>query len=395
MESWFFHADVDAFYASAEQLDDPSLRGKPVLVGGSDLKRSVVSACSYEARTYGIHSAMPMFQAIRLCPEAIVRPVRMSRYAQLSEHIMGIFRDFSPTVEQISIDEAFLEMSGTERLFGPIEKSAQRLQRRVLEEVGLTISIGIASNRLVAKMASEQRKPFGIFTVRQNREEQFVSSLELKDLFGIGKRGREELAKRGITTVQALQRQSIEMLCKGFGEATGLYYYHVSRGIDPGIYSGQVKSRSVSNEVTLNENTTDEHLIRSTLFDLSLQLTFRLLEASQKARTVAIKLKYDDFTSCSCQCSLKEPVANSSELYSIACDLFESKYQKGRAVRLVGLSLSSITAESEELQRGLFEKEQQKEYRVERTVLNLREKGNRIMKASQLLRSNHHTKKGE
>lgn len=395
MESWFFHADVDAFYASAEQLDDPSLRGKPVLVGGSDPRRSVVSACSYEARKFGIHSAMPMFQALRLCPEAIVRPVRMSRYAHLSEHIMSIFRDFSPTVEQISIDEAFLDMSGTERLFGPVGSSAAELQKRVVQEVGLTVSIGVASNRLVAKMASERRKPCCIFLVEQQKELEFVSSLELKDLFGIGRRGREELAKKGITTVQALQRQPLEVLMGRFGEATGLYYYHVCRGIDPGIHSSEVKSRSVSNEVTLPENTSDREIILSTLFDLSLGLTFRLLEASQKARTVAIKLKYDDFTSCSCQCSLREPLSNSTELYDIACRLFEQKYQEGRALRLVGISLSSITSESQELQRGLFEKEEQKEYRVERTVLNLREKGNRIIKASQLLRSDTHRKKGE
>ena len=252
-----FHVDMDAFYASVEQNDHPEYRGKPVIIGARPGTRGVVSACSYEARKFGVHSAMPISRAYRLCPKGIYLPVRMKRYQEVSARIMELFGDFTPVVRQISVDEAFLDMTGTRRLFGDPEEAARAIKERVRTETGCTISIGIASNHYVAKMASEYGKPDGLYRVEEGREEEFLDKLRLGDLWGVGGKTLERLEELNITTVSRLREFSEGILSSMLGKAAGAYLYSAARGRNPGVFSEEPKSRSISNEITFPEDTRD------------------------------------------------------------------------------------------------------------------------------------------
>ena len=233
MQTVWFHVDMDAFYAAVEQLDNPEFRGKPVIVGGTG-NRGVVSACSYEARKFGVHSAMPMYQALRLCPQAIRTGVHMERYSAISRNVIQILQTFSPVVQQISIDEAFLEMTGTERLFGTPRQAAILLKNRVKNETGLVISVGIGQSKFIAKMASDYDKPDGLCRVSPGKEIAFIDAVGLKKLWGIGDSTLKNLGRHGIATTAQLRDYGMEHLQRLFGNATGTYLYNVSHGIDPG-----------------------------------------------------------------------------------------------------------------------------------------------------------------
>ncbi len=381
-EKVIFHVDMDAFYASVEQYDHPEYRGRPLIVGGASGKRGVVSACSYEARKYGIHSAMPVSWAKRLCPQAIFVPVNMRRYQEVSRAIMKIFDDFTPEKIQISVDEAFLDMSGTERLFGPPGKAALLLKERVKTATGLTLSVGIAHNHLLAKLASDFDKPDGLVFVKKGEELAFLDKIDLKDIWGLGKKTLETLHSFNITTVQQLRETDISILQKIVGKAAGDFLYKASRGIDPGIYTERVKNRSISSEVTFEEDTRNIEGLHKTLLHLADQIMFRLLEQGYVGKTVFIKLRYSDFSTFTARQTLKHPLRSEEEIHKIALDLLKKKWDNHSLIRLVGLGVSSLEKKGSHQQIELFCDAADQHSKVENAVQIIRSKGRNINKAS-------------
>ncbi|MFW6215174.1 MAG: DNA polymerase IV [Alkalispirochaetaceae bacterium] len=370
--SWFFHVDMDAFYASVEQLDDPELKGKPVIVGGRPGGRGVVAACSYEARPFGVHSAMPTSEAYRRCPEAVFLPVRMARYREVSRSIMRLFSDFTPEVRQISVDEAFLDMTGTERLFGPIEGSAAELKRRVKEQSGLTISVGVAGSRYLAKIASDFDKPDGLYVVRPGEEIEFIDKLPLAKLWGVGKVLRRRLESLGYTTPRSIRQAPVERLRGLFGPAAGEYLYKVSRGIDPGIYTGETGSHSVSAERTFEEDLTEQPLLEERLQSLSQEVMERCLDEGVSGTTVLLKIRDSSFNTRTGSRSFSVPILSSRELFAEVRKLFLKRWKPGTPVRLLGVGLANVTP-YQDAQGELFADEVGlKERRVEETVHTLK-----------------------
>ncbi|HRY80223.1 MAG TPA: DNA polymerase IV, partial [Spirochaetia bacterium] len=252
-----FHVDMDAFYASVEQLDRPELAGMPVIVGAAPGHRGVVSTCSYEARAFGVHSAMPISEAVRLCPGGIFLPVRMERYLELSRTVMDILGEFSPDLRQISVDEAFLDMTGTEGLWGAPREAATRLKEEVRNRTGLTVSVGAASNRYIAKIASGFRKPDGLTIVPPGGEEEFMSGLPIGKLWGAGEKTQERFRELGIRSVPQLRAIGKAGLSALFGNAGGAFLYAAACGQDPGIFRTEPGSRSMSTERTFGRDIAD------------------------------------------------------------------------------------------------------------------------------------------
>lgn len=372
--SWFFHVDMDAFYASVEQLDHPELQGKPVIVGGKPGGRGVVSACSYEARRFGVHSAMPTSEAYRRCPEAVFLPVRMARYQEVSRSIMKLFGEFSPEVRQISVDEAFLNMSGTERLFGPIDQSACALKERVRDESGLTISVGVAPSRYLAKIASDYDKPDGLYIVHPGEEIAFIDKLPLAKLWGVGKTLRRRLESLGYTSAAAIREAPVERLRGLFGSASGEYLYRVSRGIDPGIYSGEASSHSLSAERTFEENISDPKALEERLLALSEEVMERCMEEGVSGTVVLLKVRDREFNTRSASRSFSVPIVTSRELYREAQKLLYRRWEPGTPVRLLGVGLGNVRPYSREQGELFGDEVGLKERRLEETLHSLRQR---------------------
>lgn len=382
IETVIFHVDIDAFFAAVEILDNPDLAEKPLIVGGLS-KRGVVSTASYEARKYGIHSAMPMIQALRLCPHATVVPARHARYNEVSARVMGILREFSSDVHQISIDEAFLDMSGTERLWGRPREAALKLKERVHEETGMTISVGIGPNRLIAKMASDYNKPDGLCKVSESKKELFIDAVGLKKLWGVGKATQEELKRHRITTTDELRAIPIERLKKLFGNSMGSFLHHVVRGIDPGIF-GEAKSRSISTEHTFLEDVGDREVLEETLLSMSHEVMFRSLDERKIARTIGIKIRLSDFSTSTVQTTPAEAILSAEQVYALAKELLARKWRSGMKVRLIGVGLYQLYDGASPIQGELFESEHEKKRKLEEVVLALQKEGHRLIKAANL-----------
>ena len=383
MESVWFHVDMDAFYASVEQLDNPSFRGKPVVVGGLG-NRGVVSACSYEARTYGVHSALPMYRARQLCPHAIFVTPRIERYSEASHQVVSLLKEFSPTVQQISIDEAFLDMTGTERLYGKPRQAATLLKNRVKNELGLTTSVGIGTSRFIAKMASGYDKPDGLCRISKGNEERFIDTIGLKKLFGIGEATLAILNRHSITTPAQVREFSLEHLQALLGESGGLYLYHACRGIDPGIYTGVTKSRSISTENTFANDIDNEKELLQQLLMMSHEVMFRALQENLSSSTVAIKVRFSDFTTVSAQKGLDHNLYSGEQIYEVAQELLKSRWRDSQKVRLLGVGLYGVSDQGPPVQQELFEDPYKRKGELEKAVLSLRSKGRNIQKASLL-----------
>ncbi len=381
-----FHVDMDAFYASVEQQDNPQYKGKPVIIGASPGQRGVVSACSYEARKYGVHSAMPISQAYRRCPGGVYLPVRMKRYQEVSKQIMALFDRFTPRVQQISVDEAFLDMTGTERLFGPPRKTAEELKEEVRGKTGLTISVGVATNKFLAKIASDLEKPDGLCVVTPGKEEQFIMDLPLKNIWGIGKKTLERLEELNITTTATLKSFSKALLVSMLGKGAGEYLFQAVRGKDPGIFREDPQSRSVSNEITFREDTNERDLVLRVLLELSHQVMFRLMAEQLKARTVYIKVRFEDFSTTTAQSTLEHYLSSGEELYEVALTLLDKRWNHSTPLRLIGVGASSIEEGDVPTQKELFENQYSRQRMVESAVFDLGKKLSDIpvMKASLL-----------
>ena len=382
MGSVFFHIDLDAFFASVEILDNPEYRGKPLIIGTPG-PRHVASTCSYEARKYGVHSAMPMTEALRLCPNAICIPGRMHRYSEMSRRVMGIISSFAPGFLQVSVDEAFLDLTGMERIYPLPGKAARKLKDEIRKETGLTASIGVASSRFVAKLASDYRKPDGLTIVPRGKEEEFVSAVGLRKLWGIGDSMYQSLIRKGITSVEILRKYDENDLKHFFGESNGHYLYLVARGIDPGIYQGEAKSRSISAERTFYPDVFGYDALDSYLLEMSQEVMFRALDEKKVPRSVSIKLRYGDFTTLSIQTTPVKPIYSSIDVYNISRELLRSKYN-GSGVRLIGVALQSIYDGSDVEQQDFFSEKEEKERTLEKTIIELKKKGSKLVKARNL-----------
>jgi DNA polymerase-4 len=366
----FIHADLDAFYASVEQLDHPEYAGKPVIVGGlPGDRRSVVSTASYEARKFGVHSAMPVAQAVKLCPQGIYLRGSMGRYQEFSRRIMGIFEDFSPEVQQLSIDEAFLNITGTERLFGPPETLAARIKAAVREKTGLTVSVGIASNKYIAKIASGMSKPDGLFRIPPGKEESFMRSLPAGKIWGAGEKTQEIFREHGIRTCEDIYRLSRDSLRAIFGRAFGDFLYRAVRGEGVETFESVRGSHSMSAERTFPYDLYDNFAIESALLDISETLIWRLLGEGRHARTVQVKIRYKDFSTALAQESSPTPVGSLNDLYARILALFRKKYQSGRGLRLIGAGLMNL--EDGPWQRELFDAGSEKERNLEKAILDI------------------------
>lgn len=354
-------------------MDNPGYKGQPVIVGAAPGHRGVVSACSYEARKFGVHSAMPISEAFRRCPQGIYLPVRMSRYAEISGVVMGILGRFSPDVRPISIDEASLDMTGTGLLFGPPWQTAENLKSEVLERAGVPLSVGIAPNRFLAKMASDFKKPNGLYEVLPGQEESFVEAVGLPKLWGLGKKTMERLHAICLDTLPRLRQMSEDALKSLMGEAAGKFLYNAIRGRDIGMYSDTAKSHSISHETTFPEDTADWEIISLSLLDLSHQVMYRLFAEDGKSRTVSIKYRYSDFSTFSCQNTLSHFVLSAEELYKTGLDLIKAKWNPRIPLRLIGIGFDKVQS-GEGSQKELFPTAYERKGLVEKAVFNMQKK---------------------
>ena len=374
-DNYFLHVDIDAFFAAVEQLDNPELRGKPVIVGGlPGERRSVVSTASYEARAYGVHSAMSVAEAYRLCPNGIFMHGRMKRYHELSAHIMDIFRTYSPDMEQMSVDEAFIDLTGTERLFGKPSETAMKLKRDVQEKIGLTVSCGLASTKYIAKLASEINKPDGFFEVAHGDEERFMLSLPLKKIWGIGPKTLSRINAAGMYTVKDIHEKSKNLLTTLFGESTGSFLYNVSHGNEVDAFTKEAASHSISAETTFACDITDAYTAETALMELCHTVMFRLLKEGFTSKTAFVKLRYDDFTTVSIRETRASEITSTDELYERVCTLFEKKYEAGRGIRLLGVGAEKIATLDAPRQQELFDFGEKKKQAVEKAILHLSQK---------------------
>jgi len=371
----FIHADLDAFYASVEQFDNPEYRGKPVIVGGlPEDRRSVVSAASYEARKFGVHSAMPTVQAYKLCPEGIFVRGRMERYHEKSAEIMAIFWGFSPDVEQLSIDEAFLDITGTEKLLGPPPDTARRLKEMVREKTGLTVSIGIAANKYIAKIASGMSKPDGLFIIAPGEEEKFMRSLQVGKIWGAGEKTQEIFKKHGLKTCEDVYHLSGKTLESMFGNALGTFLYRAVRGEPAETFDRERGSHSMSAERTFAYDLYDEFVIESALLDICETLIFRLLSSEAESATISLKIRYSDFSTETFRETFQEPVLTLNDFYKHVLNLFHRKYQINRGIRLIGAGLINLCKGNALYQGDLFNQEKDKERRLEESILKINAK---------------------
>jgi DNA polymerase-4 len=350
-EAVILHVDLDAFFAAVEQRDRPELRGKPVIVGGGGPgDRGVVSAASYEARVYGVRSAMPLRTAAALCPEGIFLPVNGRRYQEVSREVMAILGRFTPRLEPISIDEAFLDVAGSEALFGSGEAIARSIKQAIRDEVQLTASVGVASSKLVAKIASELRKPDGLVVVAPGDEAAFLAPLPIWRLWGVGPQTRKVLADHGVATIGDLAALPEDVLFRRFGRQ-GPVLAARARGVDPSPVADAMDAKSVSHEHTFEADTRDRELIERTLLALSEGVAGRLRKGGIKAATIGVKVRDSDFATVSRQRTLAAPTDQTDEIYRTALALARPEV-RGIAVRLLGVAASGLT---EREQLALFE----------------------------------------
>jgi nucleotidyltransferase/DNA polymerase involved in DNA repair len=349
------HVDMDAFYASVEQLDNPELRGKPVVVGADPDEgrgRGVVSTASYEARKYGIHSAQPISKAYRLCPDGFFLPVRGERYLEVSRDIMSIFFEYTPLVEPISLDEAFLDLKGTKRLKGDPEEIGREIKRKILEQKGLTASVGVAPNKLLAKMASDWDKPDGFVIIHYDQIKKFLDPLSVSKLWGIGRKTEMKLKRLGVHTVGQLSRLSRDLLTDQFGKS-GANLWDYSHGIDnsPVLASRDVKS--VSNETTFKTDCDDRSIHRDILLQLSEKVAYRLRKKDLKGTTVILKVRLADFTTFVRNERLISPTNRSEDYFPNIIRLYENLDFRNQPLRLLGVGMSQLVEKSG-IQTDLF-----------------------------------------
>ena len=356
------HVDMDAFFASVEQLDEPQLRGKPVLVGGKPKERGVVAAASYEARQFGCRSAMPMAVALRRCPEAIVVPPRGKRYAEVSAQIFEILEQFTPLIEPLSIDEAFLDVTGSTGLFGTPQQIAQQIRQRVRTEAQLTASVGVASNKFIAKLASDLDKPDGLVVVPDDGVQAFLDPLPISRLWGVGKATLPRFEKLGIRTFGDARQLSEAEFRRSFDEAGGQFFRFV-RGIDTRQVVPDREAKSISHEVTFPVDLDDCEHLKGVLFGQTVQVARRLRRHDLLARTVTLKIRTGDFKTVTRSRTFDVATDETDAIWEIVASLFDAwSRQRSTAVRLIGVGVSQFSTGSGQ-QLSLFGQEESARHR--------------------------------
>ncbi len=335
---------MDAFYAAVEVLDNPELFMKPVIVGGGR-ERGVVSAASYEARRFGIHSAMPIAEAIRRCPDGVFIPPRIQRYREVSAQIFSIFQRYTPLVEPLSLDEAFLDVSGSTMLFGTAEEIAVRIKKEVSREIGLTASAGVASSKLVAKIASDLEKPDGLTIVAPGGEEDFLGPLPVSKLWGVGPAARHRLNLMGITTIGGLRALSRDFLESTFGKQ-GTYYYSACRGRDFRPVEPERETQSMGHEETFSRDLTDPTQLHRELLSLAVRVAERLRRDRVCGKVLTLKVKYGDFKQITRSTTLSQATDDSAEILRQALILLRKTEAGKKPVRLLGISCAGFEAEN-------------------------------------------------
>ena len=339
-ELTILHLDLDAFYASVEQLADPSLRGRPVIVGGLG-RRGVVAAASYEARRYGVHSAMPMGRARRACPDGIFLAPRFDAYGEASESVMAILRAATPMVEPLALDEAFLDVSGARRLHGSAPEIAMMLRRRIKDETGLVASVGVASTKFVAKLASDLAKPDGMLVVEAGTEIDFIHPLEVRRLWGVGPKTGERLAQLGVRTIGDLAALPEETLVHALGESHGHHLYSLAWNRDDRPVEPSREVKSVGHEETFPTDITDRETLEREVLRMSERVAERLRDGRRAGRTVQLKLRYKNFRTITRSRTLPEPTNLAADIAGVARALLDA-VEIGDGIRLLGVAMQQL-----------------------------------------------------
>jgi DNA polymerase IV len=360
------HVDMDAFYASVEQRDHPEYRGKPLIVG-SDPKegkgRGIVATCSYEARKFGIHSAQPISRAWKLCPQGIyVRP-EMDKYARVSDRVMEILSGFTDLLEQVSIDEAFLDVTGSGKLMGTGVEIAGKIKERIRNELGLTASVGVASNKFVAKVASDLEKPNGLVVVAPGKEGEFLSPLPISRIWGVGPKTEASLKRVGLERIGQVAAMPHSDLAALFGKS-GAHFWQLAHGIDDRAVVSEEGCKSIGHEITFDSDTGDWALLERTLLELTEKVSQRLRTNSVRARTIAIKFRESDFSTCTRRITLNDPVDTSEKIFPVASKLLRNLFRKGSLVRLIGVYGGNLELHAGEKQKSLFDQEPAKDRKL-------------------------------
>ncbi len=348
------HVDMDAFYASVEERENPALVGRPLIVGGTPQGRGVVAAANYVVRQFGVHSAMPTATALRLCPDAIVLPCRMEFYAEVSRTIRDIFFDYTPLVEPLSLDEAFLDVTGCRGLFGTAEKIARTLKDRIRHETGLVASVGVAPNKFLAKIASDLDKPDGLVIVDPERITEFLDPLPIGRLWGVGRVTGGVFEQLGVATIGDLRRLPPERLEQQFGRQRE-HFLRLANGIDERSVVPDREARSISHETTFPTDITDRDVLRAWLLELTEHVARRVRRQRHRGRTVTLKLRYADFRTITRAKSLPQPSDVTGEMWQVAAELLDEALKSRKApVRLIGVGMSGFAGD-QVTQRTLFE----------------------------------------
>ena len=346
------HIDMDAFFASVEQLDNPELKGKAVIVGGVGLdNRGVVSTASYEARKYGVHSAMPIAKAKKLCPNAVYLPGRRARYNELSDQIFNILLEFTPQVEKLSIDEAFLNVKGCHRLYGRSKEIGKQIKKRIKEKTGLVCSIGVARNKFLAKIGSDLDKPDGLVVIKNNEIAEVLDPLSVKKIPGVGKRTAQKLNEIGIFKIGQLKKMEYNELEHLFGKH-GRLLYNLIRGIDDREVSVNSETKSISNETTFQNDIKDLDLLLKHLLELSQKVTRRIRKKKLIGNTIFIKVKDNKFNVKTKRITIKKYIDSTDDLYKYGKKLLE-KVERKNPIRLIGIGIASLKEKNKE-QLSLF-----------------------------------------
>ena len=347
------HIDMDAFYASVEQLDKPELRGLPVIVGMGEL--GVVAAASYEARKYGVRSATPVFMAKEMCPMGVFLPVRMERYEEVSAAIHEIFYRYTPLIEPVALDEAYIDASGSERLFGPSEEIAFMIKQNIREEIGLSCSAGVAPNKFVAKMASDFEKPDGFTVVREYQIREFLDPLPISDMWGVGSSYLKVFKRLGVETIRDLRLLSKKTILSNFGEAASETLWHLSRGMDASSVVPEIPPKSMSHSKTLDEKTSDLAVLSGQLLELTDKVAQRLRASNLFAKSVHLYVRFSDFRSITRMQTLGSPTKVTDDIARAALNLLRKRLPTEHLpIRAIGVGVGRLTKE-ESVQPMLFD----------------------------------------
>ena len=349
MANTIMHIDLDAFFVSVEQVDNPRLKGKPVVVGGRPDRRGVVAAASYEARSYGIHSAMPLATAYRLCPQAIFIEGSFNKYRVASQRFMAILADFSPLIEPVGLDEAYVDATGFESIHGSIRQMALAMKQRIKDELSICASVGISSSKVVAKIASDSSKPDGLIEVAEGEERSFLSPLPVTRMPGVGKKTELILKGLGINTIGILANTPVSLLKSHFGVSGELLHNH-SSGIDHRKVELPGAARSISRETTFGKDTGDRSFLKATLRYLSERVGSELRQQGNQARCITLKLRYADFTTITRSRTLRQASDADQTIADIGLELMEKALAQGKQpVRLIGIGVSNLVEAGRQL----------------------------------------------